>query len=111
MPFAEIDAISGDISVTTQWTEKEVIKAIPGSRWDAKTKIWKLPLSWGSCVTLRGFFGESLHIGEGLVQWATEYRRTRVDRVLEVRDRIDGIRDDEESLVDEVIKSWRLPNA
>lgn len=107
LPYAEIDAISGDISVTTQWTEKDVIKAIPGSRWDAKNKIWKLPLAWGSCVTLRGFFGDSLHIGEGLVQWATTYRGNRVDRTMAMRDRIDGIRADEESLLDDLIKSYR----
>lgn len=107
MPFAEIDAISGDISVTTQWTEKDVIKSIPGARWDAKAKIWKLPLAWGSCVALRGFFGDSLHIGDGLVQWATMYRTNRVDRAMAMRDRIDGIRADEESLLDELIKSYR----
>lgn len=107
MPFAEIDAISGDISVTTQWTEKDVIKSIPGSRWDARAKIWKLPLSWGSCVALRGFFQDSLTIGEMLLEWATTYRANRVDRAMAMRDRIDGIGANEESLLDDLIKSWR----
>lgn len=107
MPYADIDPVRGDVVITTQWTEKDVIKGISGAHWDAKSKIWRMPLSWGSCVALRGHFQDLLTIGDGLRAWASEYRRTRVDRALGMRQRIDGIRPDEESLLDDLIKSWR----
>lgn len=107
MPQADLDPVSGDIVVQTQWTEKEVIKGIPGSRWDSKSKTWRLPLSWGSCVALRGYFKDTLDVQPGLIGWATTYRGQRIDRALAMRDRIDGIRQDEESLLDDLIKSWR----
>lgn len=110
MPYADIDASRGDIIITTQWTEKEVIKAIPGAYWDAKTKCWRMLLAWGSCVALRGFFQDSLTISEELVAWATEYRRVRVDRALAIRSRINGIQDDEQSPLDEILRSWRDVN-
>jgi SNF2 family DNA or RNA helicase len=82
MPFAEIDPARGDITVTTRWNDKEVIKAIPGSRYDGQ---WHLPLSWSSCVALRGFFRDQLAVGEQLTQWAWNERNARVDPALHYR--------------------------
>ncbi len=58
------------IRVQTSWNEKELIKLVPGTRWNPNFKQWTIPLSWGSCVFLRGIFGEDLHIGERLAEWA-----------------------------------------
>lgn len=58
------------IRVQTSWNEKELIKLVPGTRWNPNFRQWTVPLSWGSCVSLRGVFGENLHIGERLTEWA-----------------------------------------
>lgn len=58
------------IRVTTSWNEKELIKLVPGTRWNPVFKEWTLPLSWGSCVSLRGVFGEALSVGDMLNEWA-----------------------------------------
>jgi SNF2 family DNA or RNA helicase len=76
MAFAEVD---GDrILVQTTWSEKDVVRQVPGARWNAHAKVWHTPLSWASCLILRGVFGPDLNIGPALDAWAAEEIRTRV---------------------------------
>lgn len=82
MACAEV--VDGQIVVETVWTERELIKLIPGVRWDTQTRVWRMPLSWTSCVTLRGVFGEALEVGPGLTAWAWE-QKAYVDRLLALR--------------------------
>lgn len=58
------------ILVQTEYTEKEMIKSIPGSRWDPDDKIWTVPLTYPHCLMLRGVFGRKLKIGSALNGWA-----------------------------------------
>src|SRR5580765_5800291 len=76
------------IAVYTEYREKELIKAIPGSRWngDVEPKRWELPLSWTSCITMRGVFGDKLQIQEPLHNWAWHERQTRVEPALALRE-------------------------
>jgi SNF2 family DNA or RNA helicase len=83
MAQAELTEDSGRILVSTTFSEKELIKSVPGSGW--KNGDWTVPLSWGSCVTLRGVFGQRLEIGPRLVEWATHEREERVDPANEIR--------------------------
>lgn len=70
MAFVEM---AGDvITVQTQFNEKEMIKAIPGSRWDPDDKIWTVPLTYPHCLMLRGVFKKTLKIGTTLNAWARE---------------------------------------
>lgn len=86
MPRADI---SGDrIVVETQWNERELVKQIPGVRWDVTAKHWHLPLRWTSCIVLRGVFGESLTIGAALHAWASGYRG-HVDWMMDLRSRVE----------------------
>jgi SNF2 family DNA or RNA helicase len=63
--------VSGDrIIVETTWNEKELIKQVPGARWDPSMKTWSVPRSWSSCIILRGVFGEALEVADGLNEWA-----------------------------------------
>ena len=67
MPLAEL---KGDrIVVDTAWNEKEVVKAIPGSRWNAKDKEWTVPLTMASCSQLKGSFFNQLRVGPDLTAW------------------------------------------
>lgn len=68
MAYADCDDTS--ITVSTVWHEKDVIKTIPGSSYDGRAKIWRLPLAWASCVALRGVFRDTLTIGDRLQRWA-----------------------------------------
>jgi len=85
MAFADI--VDGRLVVQTEWAEKDLIRQVPGSAWDPRAKVWTLPLSWGACVMLRGVFGESVHIGPALNEWAWRERTTRVEPALYLRDK------------------------
>lgn len=83
--MATAELHEGVIAVRTRWDEKDLIKRVPGSRWNAELKLWTLPLSWASAVTLRGVFGVNLQLGPEFNQWGWSEKSLRVDRALEVR--------------------------
>jgi SNF2 family DNA or RNA helicase len=68
--MAFVETNGNVILVQTEFTEKEMIKAIPGSRWDPDDKIWTVPLTYPHCLMLRGVFGKKLKIGTALNMWA-----------------------------------------
>ncbi len=87
MATAELsDANNGCIMVKTVWNERELIKQIPGARWDADAKAWWLPVSWTACVQLRGVFGSNLVIGPELRDWAITERRAFIDPMMKIRE-------------------------
>ena len=71
MAHADIDLTTGRIVVQSDFREKDLIAAVPGSHWDPATRTWNVPLAWTSCKALRGLFGSSLTIGPELNDWAT----------------------------------------
>lgn len=79
MPYAE--AFDDQIYVQTELRDKELIKQVPGARWDKDKKMWHVPLSWAACVALRGVFGEELQTGDELNQWAVNARHYWIDKV------------------------------
>lgn len=92
MPYAEI---KGDrIVVQTEWNEKELIKAIPGSRWDAKDKEWSVNLTMPACSQLKGQFPNTLRVGPQLTQWIWDQFNTRIKPSLELRQQFTGDKGD-----------------
>jgi SNF2 family DNA or RNA helicase len=91
MPLAEV--IDGVIDVHTEYRDRYAIKSIPGSRYDTPghAEHWTLPLSWASCVALRGIFQERLEIGMQLWEWAAKEKAERVDLSMKLRDAITPI--------------------
>jgi SNF2 family DNA or RNA helicase len=49
-------------------------KSVAGARFDPERKVWRYPLDYGTCVALRGAFGDELDIGPELASWAREAR-------------------------------------
>lgn len=87
MPYAELKnhADGARIEVTTAWSDKELIKSVPGARWAPQDHVWWFPLSWSVCVQLRGTFRHELKVGPALQAWAKDERFCRVNRALELR--------------------------
>ena len=73
-----------DIAIFSEFRDKDLIKTIPGARWDAAEKIWRVGLTWSACKMMRGVFGERLEIGDKLKAWAY-LRRAIVDEGLALR--------------------------
>jgi SNF2 family DNA or RNA helicase len=88
MAIAKIGPDGQQIAVFTEFRDKELIKSVPGSRWNpsSEPKHWTVPLSWGSCVALRGIFGDKLTIDPSLHNWAWRTRETRIDPALALRE-------------------------
>jgi hypothetical protein len=68
-----------DIVIHSEYRERDLVKQVPGTRWDGEEKVWRVPLSWGSCIALRGVFGEQLTVDENLSQWAWADFKNRVE--------------------------------
>lgn len=85
MPYIERLGIDR-ILVQTVWTEKEMVKEIPGARWDNTQKLWTIPLSWAAVNQARGIFGETLTSGPAVTDWAWSEYKIRVQPAMELRD-------------------------
>lgn len=83
MPVAEL--VDGRIVLQSEFREKELLKQIPGGKWDTVAQTWWVNLSWAACMNLRGIFGSSLQVGPVLGAWARNERTTRVDPCLALR--------------------------
>lgn len=59
--------------------DREMIKSLPGARYDVHSHTWFAPLTWATCRALRGIFGEDLVVGPDLVEWASVERASRID--------------------------------
>ena len=84
MPTASL--LDDKIIVKTEWNERELIKLVPGARWDPVAKHWHMPLTWEACIVLRGVFGERLATDPSLSAWSWEARqKPRIDRLMAMR--------------------------
>lgn len=88
MASIELDATANVIRVDTQYAEKELVKLIPGSRWDSHERNWTVPLTWAACVQLRGAFGDSLRVGPELTRWSLIEFKRRVRPTLDLRSQV-----------------------
>lgn len=84
MPVADIDADAGKIVVATQFHERYLMKQIPGARY--VNGQWTVPLSWPSCIMLRGIFGVSLTATPALAEWSWAIYNERISPAASLRD-------------------------
>jgi SNF2 family DNA or RNA helicase len=77
----------GDVVVVkTEYRDRDLIRAVPGANYDVSAHVWKVPLSWAACLTLRGLFRERLDVGPALNAWAGHHKATIVGPALAMRD-------------------------
>jgi SNF2 family DNA or RNA helicase len=82
VPAADLG--DGKITVDTTLVDRDRMLLIPGSSY-SRIHGWSVPLSWASCVVLRGVFGVELKLKPGLIEWARLEKR-RIDRAMELRE-------------------------
>lgn len=78
------------ILVSAPSTYYDELKAVPGARFYHQESRWKLPLTYASCITLRGVFGSKLRVGDNLKQWATQELEVRITPALDLRNAPDA---------------------
>ncbi len=74
----EIDNATKNIEIHTEWRFKELCKSLPGAKWDSNAQLWRVPLSWASCLALRSTFKTDLDVGPRLTDWATNELTNRI---------------------------------
>ena len=100
------DLVDGVILIWSTFRHKEILKMVPGIRWDNELRQWRLPLSWAACKQLRGVFGENLVVGQALAEWARRELETRISPALATR--LDTELDSgDPSTEAKIIRSWR----
>ena len=87
---AEIDQAGERVWLWSEYRDKELVKLLPGSRWDNDAKQWHAPLSWSTCKAMRGIFGDRLLVGPNLTAWAQREVDERVNPCLELRNAVNG---------------------
>lgn len=87
MPKAELFTHDGHevIKIETTYQDRHLMTELPGGRFNRQLGSWLAPLSWATCVTLRGLFGDRLEIGEDLMGWAWIQRRDRIEPAYRIR--------------------------
>lgn len=83
MPVAEI--VEGRIAVHTQYHERHIVQQVPGARYNKDAGYWQVPLSWASCIILRGLFGSNLSTGVALTSWSWEIYNSRIKPATDLR--------------------------
>lgn len=104
MANAELDADVGVVRLQTSWNQKELIKKVPGARWDATAKNWTVPASWASLVTLRGVLGDALVPTDALAAWSWELYRDRVEPAIQLREAMELPEDGSRDVA--LVRSW-----
>jgi len=84
--FVDIDSQNSHILINAEWRFKELCKSLPGSSWSNQEQVWRVPLSWSSCLALRSTFVQQLEIGPKLTEWASNELATRISPSLALRD-------------------------
>ena len=74
----EVDPNQTHILIHAEWRFKELCKSLPGSSWSTDEQVWRVPLSWSSCLALRSTFATQLEIGPQLTAWAENEVSTRI---------------------------------
>jgi SNF2 family DNA or RNA helicase len=82
----ELDEAGTHIQIHAEIRYKELCKSIPGATWAIKDGLWKVPVSWTTCLALRSTFKDDLVIGPKLAEWATNERSFRIDPSMLLRD-------------------------
>ncbi len=93
MPVAEV-LDDRRIIVQTAYHERELVQSLPGARFDDGMQRWTVPLTWASCIQLRGVFGFQLEFGPNILGWAAAVRRGYIEPSLAWRTQVDAPGDD-----------------
>lgn len=81
-----LDPDGKHIRIDAEWRYKELCKSLPGSRWSQEDSVWRVPLSWSSCLALRSTFRSDLVVSSDLTEWAAQQRKNRIDPSLHLRE-------------------------
>lgn len=83
--FVHAELEDDTIWIWADYRFKDVLRMVPGTRWDKTRKQWKMPRTWAACKQLRGMIQDQLVVGPLLAQWSQDEYRERVYPCLMLR--------------------------
>jgi SNF2 family DNA or RNA helicase len=83
---AKLDQDGKHILLDVEWRYKELCKSIPGSAWSTADQVWRVPLSWSTCLALRSTFRDDLVIADDLTEWASSELENRISPAIALRE-------------------------
>jgi SNF2 family DNA or RNA helicase len=83
--MAAIERDGDVIVVNATFSEKELVKQVPGSAWSSRDHRWTVPLSWAACLQLRALFTTNLDIGPQLTEWSWG-EAARIKMAMDIRE-------------------------
>lgn len=104
---AELDP-SNRIKLITSFRDKDLIRSLPGANYKNREHCWYAPLSYGTCVAMKGIFGDRLEVGPLLTEWIWREWNERVSVAMDMRQatELNGATGADV----EIIKRWRDDN-
>lgn len=73
------------IDVDAPRTFYDDVRKVPGSSYVSREDCWTIPLTWPSCVIMRGLFQQDLVVGPELTKWARHEMGTRISPILDLK--------------------------
>jgi hypothetical protein len=101
----DADIVDGRIAVRTQYHERHLVQQVPGARYDKGAGHWTVPLSWASCVILRGLFEQRLEIGSNLAAWSWQIYEARIEPATQLRNAMELSPDDPVAKIIDLVES------
>ena len=77
----------GRLIIYASFREREMMKTIPGLKWDNAGQRWHTTLSWSALAALRGTLGPELELDEEVIAWGWTERQ-RIDSALAARNAV-----------------------
>lgn len=82
--MAEAALAADRFIITASFREREMMKTVPGAKWNQSGQVWYLPRTWSSLAALRGTFGPDLTMSPEVIAWGW-MERERIDSALAAR--------------------------
>lgn len=76
--LVDLDPSNKHIRIEAEWRWKELCKSLPGASWAKDDGVWRVPLSWTSCLALRSTFRDDLVIKPALEAWAIDKLNSQI---------------------------------
>ena len=83
------------ITSDNPFRDKELIKTLPGASYNIHEHRWFAPLTWATCVTMRGIFGDRLQVGPKLAEWSIAEYENRIGPAMGLREAFDAEGDED----------------
>lgn len=74
----------------TEYRFKELLAALPSSRWDKDDEYWHINLTWQTCLALKNDLKQHVEAGPKLLAWMDEEYQKRILPSFLLRDKIEA---------------------